>query len=33
MAALLGSQVPRVIWGFQEFQDFKVKRVFLASRA
>lgn len=32
LAALLESQVLREIWGLQEFQDFKVRRVFLASR-
>lgn len=31
LAALLESQVLRVIWGLQEFQDFKVKGVLLAS--
>lgn len=32
MAALQGSQEPRVIWGFQEFQGFKVRKVPPACR-
>lgn len=32
MAALQGSQAPRVIWDPPEFQGFKVRKVFLASR-
>lgn len=32
LAALQGSQAQREIWDHQEFQDSKVRKVFLASR-
>lgn len=32
MVALRESQVRRVIWDLRVFQDFKVRKVFLASR-
>lgn len=32
MAALQASRAPRVIWDPPEFQGFKVRKVFLASR-
>lgn len=32
LAVLQGSQAQREIWDHQEFQDSKVRKVFLASR-
>lgn len=32
LAALQGSQVQREIWDFPEFQDSKVRKVFLVCR-